>query len=209
MSRSGGLARSRRSASSASNSSRMMSGPRSGRTAWNAISRRHQLDDGRPEARRDELRGVDDHPSVGRRQPPTLARPVDVPCAGHLHVRVQHDVLVAARERDEEMLPVRLDRADDAADDLEARGVRAHPRRDDLESRDHLARERAPQHVRDAVDRVAFRHSVSCSHAGCARNRPNGVAPPAGTRRPEGRRSRRGRTGRGGRGSPRPLARSR
>ena len=39
MSRSGGLARSRRSASSASNSSRMMSGPRSGRTAWNAISR--------------------------------------------------------------------------------------------------------------------------------------------------------------------------
>src|SRR5881397_843177 len=39
MSRSGGLARSRRSASTASKSSRMMSGPSSGRTAWNAISR--------------------------------------------------------------------------------------------------------------------------------------------------------------------------
>src|SRR6185436_16537872 len=38
MSRSGGLARSRRTASSSSNSSLMMSGPRSGRTAWNAIS---------------------------------------------------------------------------------------------------------------------------------------------------------------------------
>src|SRR5688572_26455581 len=38
MSRSAGLARRRRSASSSSNSSRMMSGPRSGRTAWNAIS---------------------------------------------------------------------------------------------------------------------------------------------------------------------------
>src|SRR5688572_3404274 len=38
MSRSGGLARRRRSASPSSNSSRMMSGPRSGSTAWNAIS---------------------------------------------------------------------------------------------------------------------------------------------------------------------------
>ena len=123
------------------------------------LARGHELDDRRRLARRDVRVGPDDDACLGRREPPAFARAIHMPLPGHAHVRVEDDILAVRRERDHEVLPVRLHGLDRAPDDPALRSGERDLRCDDVESGDDATRERAAEHRRGAVDRVALRHA--------------------------------------------------
>src|SRR5437660_3251522 len=154
------------------------------------LARGHELDHWRRLARRDVFIGGDDDARIRRFEPPALAGPVHVPHARHAHVGVEHDVLTVGLEGDHEVLPVRLHGLDRAPDDPALRSGERDLRCDDVESGDDATRERAAEHRRGAVDRVALRHAarVSGSRGASARNRPRAAVQRGASRRPVRRR---------------------
>ena len=121
----------------------------------------HELDDGRGLAGGDVLVRADHDARLGRGEPPALPRSVHVPLPLHAHVRVEDHVLSIRRERDQEVLAIRLDRLHRAADHPATRRRGSHLRRNEIESGDHATGERATEHARRTKDRVAFGHSAS------------------------------------------------
>src|SRR5439155_24631924 len=144
----------------------------------------HKLDDGRRLARRNVLVGADDDARLRRREPPALPRTVDMPLPLHPHMRVKDDVLAIGGKRDQEVLAVRLDGLDRAADHLATRGGRRDFRRDELEARHDSPGKRASEHGRGAEDRVAFGHRAirrarraGDNRVASARSRPRAARP--------------------------------
>ena len=116
------------------------------------LARGHRLDDRRRLARRDVLVGSDDDARLRRREPPALIGTVDVPLPLHAHVGVKDNVFSIRRERDQEMLAVRLDRLHRAADDLSSGRGWSHLRRDQIESGHDTPGKGATQNGRRAKD---------------------------------------------------------
>lgn len=123
-------------------------------------TRAEQLEHRRREAGHDPLGGPEHEVGACVRQLPGLARTIDVPRAGHAHVRVdrrgQRGVAgLGARLRvtvDQQVLAPRLDARDAATEQLP--GLDTHAAR--LAAREHSIVQHASQRVRGEMDRVAF-----------------------------------------------------
>jgi len=114
----------------------------------------NQLHDGRGEADRHDIVETQNGGGTPLRLAPALAQPVEVPGAGHPHVRMQRE---PSLELHDQMFPVRFDRLDPPAFQSSDRcrtGVS-----------DDLARDLAPQGGRRSPDRVAFRQGRVAARA--------------------------------------------
>ena len=127
--------------------------PGRARRAVVAVVLAPQLDDRRCEADRGGPVGDPHHDARGVPGPaPTLGRSVQVPRAGHLHVRVEH---VTVREVHEDVLAHRVDTRDRRARLRSSSTSRISPH---LEVDEPLPDERDAQLGRGAKDRVTFGH---------------------------------------------------
>ncbi len=121
-----------------------------------------QLDDRRREADGHGVVGLDDGPGRPRRLPPALARPVQVPAAGHLHVRVQD---AAVGEPDQQVLAEHLDAHDHQVGGHQL--ARRTPRSRGSSNRRTGAPTSTGRIVAAAaVDRVALRHGSWAPRSG-------------------------------------------